>query len=208
MSIRLTTTRAKLIASGALVAAAAGAAGLGTFGSFVSSTSASESVSSGTVSIALGASGAANRLSVAATNIVPGDTIQRAVTLTNGGTSNLSSITLSTSATTSSLLDTDTTNGLQLKIDSCSNAWTEGGTASTGYTYACPAGSTVTSVLASRPVIGSNLSLTGLAALTSMTTDNLVVTLSFPTAADNTFQNKTSVINFAFTGTQRTATNR
>src|SRR5581483_12336252 len=106
MSLRLTTTRGKLIASGALLATAAGAAGLGTFGSLTSTTSASESVASGTVSIALGASGPANRMSVAATNIVPGDTIQRAVTLTNSGTSALSGVYLTTNATTSSLLDT------------------------------------------------------------------------------------------------------
>lgn len=205
MSFRLTSTRAKLFASTALVATAAGAAGLGTFGSFTSSTSASESASSGTVAINLGASGAANRLSVAASNIVPGDTIQRAVTLTNGGTSNLSAVTLTTSATTSSKLDTDTTNGLQLRVDSCSSAWTEAGTAP-AYTYTCSG--TTTSVLATRPVIGANLSLAGLTSLNAGNTDNLVVTLTFPTGADNTFQNQSSVVNFAFTGTQRAATNR
>src|SRR5581483_6991679 len=99
MSLRLTTTRGKLIASTALLAAAAGAAGLGTFGSFTSTTSATESVSSGNVTIALGASGtAANRLSVAATGVVPGDTIQRGVTLSNTGDTALSAVTLTTTA--------------------------------------------------------------------------------------------------------------
>lgn len=205
MSLRLTSTRAKVFATGALIATAAGAAGLGTFGSFTSSTSASESASSGTVAINLGASGAANRLSVNATNIVPGDTMQRAVTLTNGGTSNLSAITLTTTATTSSKLDTDTTNGLQLRVDSCSTAWTEAGTAP-AYTYTCSG--TTTNVLASRPVIGANLALSGLTSLTSGNTDNLVVTLTFPAGADNTFQNQSSVLNLAFTGTQRAAANR
>ena len=108
MSARILSTRAKLLASAALLAAAAGAAGLGTFGSFTSTTSASESVSSGTVAIALGTAGtAANRLTVAATGVVPGDTIQRAVTLSNSGDQALSAITLTTTATTTSLLDTD-----------------------------------------------------------------------------------------------------
>jgi spore coat-associated protein N len=201
----LTTTRGKMIASGALLAIAAGAAGLGTFGSFTSTTSASESVASGTVSIALGATGPANRMSVAATNIVPGDTIQRAVTLTNSGTSALSGVYLTTNATTSSLLDTDATNGLQLSINSCSTAWTESGT-SPAYSYTCSG--TTQSVLASTPVIGSNLTLNNLSSLAAGGTDNLVVTLTFPSAAGNTFQGKSSVVNFTFTGNQRAAANR
>lgn len=205
MSLRLTSTRGKVIATGALLTMAAGAAGLGTFGSFTSTTSASESVASGTVSIALGASGAANRMSVAATNVVPGDTIQRAVTLTNDGSSALSSVSLTTAATTSSVLDTDTAKGLQLKIDACSAPWSETGT-SPAYSYSCSG--TTQSVLASVPVIGSNLALNNLSSLTSGSTDNLVVTLSFPSAADNSFQGKSSVVNFTFTGYQRAATNR
>jgi hypothetical protein len=205
MKLRLTSTRGKVLATGALLTMAAGAAGLGTFGSFTSTTSASESVSSGTVSIALGASGAANRLSVAATNIVPGDTVQRAVTLTNGGTSALSSISLTTNATTSSVLDTDTAKGLQLKIDSCSVPWNEAGTAP-AYSYTCTG--TTKSVLASSAVIGSNMTLSNLSSLSAAATDNLVVTLSFPSAADNSFQNKSSVVNFTFTGNQRAASNR
>ena len=127
--------RRKLLVSLAVISAAASIAGLGTFATFTSSTSASQSVSSGTVTIALGATGAStNRLTVGASNIAPGDTIQRSVDLIDSGTIDLASITLTTNATTSSLLDTDATNGLQMVIDRCSNAWTEGGTAP-AYTY-------------------------------------------------------------------------
>ena len=63
----------KLLASLAVLGAAASIAGLGTFATFTSSTSASHTVSSGTVTIALGATGAAtNRLTVGATAIAPG----------------------------------------------------------------------------------------------------------------------------------------
>jgi hypothetical protein len=206
MPARVLSTRAKIVASAALLAAAAGAAGLGTFGSFTSTTSASESVSTGNVTIALGAAGtAANRLTVAATGVVPGDTIARGVTLSNTGDQALSAITLTTAATTSSVLDTDTNNGLQLKIEKCSTAWTEAGTAP-AYTYTCSG--TKTTVLAQQPVVGANMALNGLSALTNGQNDNLVVTLSLPSAADNSFQGKTSVINFAFTGTQRAGTNK
>jgi spore coat-associated protein N len=201
----------KIIASMALLAAVAGIAGLGTFATFTSSTSASNSESSGVVDISVGTAGTAqNRLTVGATKIVPGDTIQRAVTLTNNGTGansdTLASITLTTNATTSSLLDTDATNGLQVVIDKCSVPWTEAGTAP-AYTYTC-SGGTTSSVLASRAVIGSNVALSNLASVAPGSTDNLRVTLTFPAAADNTFQNKSSVINFTFTGTQRNATSK
>ncbi len=207
MSLHLTTVRSKVLASAALLGTAAAAAGLGTFGSFTSSTSASANVSSGAVSIALGATNtAANRFSVAASGLVPGDTVQRAVNLTNAaGNQALSSITLTTNATTSSKLDTDPTLGLQLKIDSCSTAWTETGTAP-AYVYTCSG--TTRSVLSTRAVIGSNLALSNLTALAANSTDYLVATMSFPAAADNSFQNQASVLAFTFTGTQRAATDQ
>src|SRR4029079_17411904 len=139
----------KLLASLAVLGAAASIAGLGTFATFTSSTSASHTVSSGTVTIALGATGAStNRLTVGASAIAPGDTIQRSVDLIDQGTINLASVTLTTSATTSSVLDTDATNGLQMVIDKCSQAWTEAGPP---YTYTC--GGSTSSVLTSRAVI-------------------------------------------------------
>jgi spore coat-associated protein N len=198
--------RRKLLVSLAVISAAASIAGLGTFATFTSSTSASQSVSSGTVTIALGATGAStNRLTVGASNIAPGDTIQRSVDLIDSGSIDLASITLTTNATTSSLLDTDATNGLQMVIDRCSNAWTEGGTAP-AYTYTC-SGATST-VLASRAIIGTNLALSNLSALTNGVTDHLRVTLTFPSAAPNTFQNQSSTVQYTFTGTQRAGTSK
>ncbi|QGN58402.1 TasA family protein [Nostocoides sp. HKS02] len=198
-----TKSSGKVLASVALLAGAAGVAGLGTFGSFTSTTSASQSVASGTVVIGLGAPGPANRLAVAAAGLVPGDTVQRAVTLSNTGTQALSAVTLTTTASPSSKLDTDPANGLHLALDSCSVPWTEAGTAP-AYTYTCTG--TTTAVLASQPVIGANTALAGLSSLTAGASDNLRATLSLPAAADNTFQNLASTITFAFTGTQRTAT--
>ena len=204
MSAHVLSTKAKLLASAALVAAAAGAAGLGTFGSFTSTTSASQAVTAGTVVIGVGTGGTANnRLSVAATGVVPGDTIQRTVQLNNTGNQNLASITLTTTASPSSLLDTDATNGLQMVIDKCSQAWTEAGPP---YTYTC--GGTTSSVLASRAVIGSNLTLSNLGSTSAGATDHLRVTLTLPSGAGNTLQNQSSTITYAFTGTQRTATNK
>jgi predicted ribosomally synthesized peptide with SipW-like signal peptide len=194
----------KLVASIAVLGAAASIAGLGTFATFTSTTSASHTVSSGTVTIALGATGAStNRLNVNASAIAPGDTIQRSVDLINQGTLDLASVTLTTTASPSSLLDTDATNGLQMAIDRCSVAWTESGPP---YTYTC--GGSTSTVLASRAVIGSGLSLSNLSATTAGNTDHLRVTLTFPSGAGNTFQNQSSTISYAFTGTQRAGTDK
>jgi spore coat-associated protein N len=194
----------KLLLTVAILGATASIAGLGTFATFTSSTSASHTVSSGTVTIALGATGAStNRLNIDATAIAPGDTIQRSVDLINQGTLNLASVTLTTQATTSSVLDTDATYGLQMVIDKCSQAWTEAGPP---YTYTC--GGSTSSVLSSRAVIQSGVSLSNLSSLTAGSTDHLRVTLTFPSGAGNSFQNKSSTIQYTFTGTQRAATDK
>jgi predicted ribosomally synthesized peptide with SipW-like signal peptide len=192
----------KLLATVAVLGAAASIAGLGTYATWTSTTSENHTISSGTVTIALGATGAAtNRLNVGASALAPGDTVQRSVDLTNSGSIDLAGVTLTTTASPSSLLDTDATNGLQMVVDKCSVAWTEAGPP---YTYTC--GGTTTTVLASRPVVGSNLSLSN--AMSSGATDHLRVTLTLPNTADNSFQNKSSTITYAFTGTQRTATSK
>jgi spore coat-associated protein N len=197
-------TTHKLLATVAVLGAAASIAGLGTYATWTSTTSENHTISSGTVTIALGATGAAtNRLNVGASALAPGDTIQRSVDLTNSGSIDLAGVTLTTTASPSSLLDTDATNGLQMVVDKCSAAWTEAGPP---YTYTC-SGST-SSVLASRAVIGSNLSLSNLGATAPGATDHLRVTLTLPSGAPNTLQNQSSTITYAFTGTQRTATSK
>ena len=197
-------TAHKLLATVAVLGAAASIAGLGTYATWTSTTSENHTISSGTVTIALGATGAAtNRLNVGASALAPGDTVQRSVDLTNSGSIDLAGVTLTTTASPSSLLDTDATNGLQMVVDKCSVAWTEAGPP---FTYTC-SGST-SSVLASRAVIGSNLSLSNLGVTTPGATDHLRVTLTLPSGADNSFQNKSSTITYAFTGTQRTATSK
>jgi spore coat-associated protein N len=194
----------KFLASFAILGIAAGVASLATFASFTSSTTAqAQSLSSGTVSITLGA---ANRLTVAASNLVPGDTIQRAVDITNNGsagTSSVGSIVLTTTASPSSLLDSDAANGLQMVIDKCSVAWTESGPP---YTYTC--GGTTTSVLTTRQIIGNNIALSNMSALTAGNTDRLRVTLTLPAATGNTLQGQSSTLSYVFTANQRVAANQ
>ena len=195
-------TARKVLGSLGVLGAAAAVAGLGTFGTFTDSTTPiSTEVASGTVDIDLANPGYA--IPASTTNFVPGDSMTRAVTLSNTGSAALSTVTLGVTATTSSVLNTDTTNGLQLQVRSCSQPWTQGGTAQSP-TYTC-AGTTTDRF--SGPVIG-NRTLTGLNSLNPSGTDYLTFSISLPTAADNTFQGKSSTLSLVFTGTQRAATAR
>lgn len=197
----------KLLLSAVLLSGGAALAGHGAFATFTSPASGGpQTISTGTVVIALGATGAStNRLNVNASGIAAGDTIQRTVDLTNSGTLSLASITLGMSASTSSLLDTDATNGLQTVIDECSVPWTEGGTAP-AYTYTCSG--TTTPILSSTSVFAlksTPATLAGVAALSPSGTDHLRVTLTLPSTAGNTFQGLTSTVSYNFLGTQRAA---
>jgi predicted ribosomally synthesized peptide with SipW-like signal peptide len=188
----------KLLLSIAVLGSAASIAGLGTFATFTSSTSTSHTIASGTLSLTTPVS----RLGTGASPIAAGDTMQRAIDLGYSGTISFGSVTLTTSATSSSLLDTDAANGLQIAIDKCSQAWTESGPP---YTYTC--GGSTSSVLASRALIGSAIALSNLT-LTAGSTDHLRVTVTLPSSADNTLQNKSSAIDYTFTGVQRAGTNQ
>ena len=179
--------------------------GLGTWATFTGSTSVTQgSIGSGTLSLTVPAAGATNRLTLGASDIAPGDTMQRAVNLTVGGTVDMTGMTLTTTAPTTSLLDTNAGNGLQVAIDRCSQAWTESGS-SPAFTYTC--GGTTSSVLASRAVIGSNIALSNLL-VSAGSTNFLRVTLTFPTSADDTYQGLTSAISYQFAGTQRAGANK
>lgn len=207
------TSRKILLSMGA-IGAAASIAGLGTFATFTDSESASLTVDSGTVNIALGASGADNRMSVSADGMVPGDSAQRRVKLTNPtgeDQQNLLSVALTTAATTSSLLDTDTTDGLHMTVEKCGGllGWLE--SVSTPYTYTCDQlipgddNGARTTVVADRAIVGADIAMSNMSALTVGNTDDMVVTVRLPSSADNDFQGLSSTVQFTFTATQRAA---
>jgi predicted ribosomally synthesized peptide with SipW-like signal peptide len=199
MGISMKTTSGKILASVALVGTAAAVAGMGTYGAFTSTTNASQAVTAGTTVISLTGT---NTLAVAVTGLLPGDSVEKFVTLSNpAGNSDLNGVTLSTTNTAPvSLLTSDPTNGLQVTIESCTTAWT---VVAVG---ADTCSGTPATVLAKTSIIGANRTLANLASLTAAGADNLKVTTSLPTTADNNFQGLTSTIDFAFTGTQRTGT--
>ena len=198
---RRSNTR-KVVGSLAIAGTAAAVAGLGTFGTFTDSTTpVATTVQTGTLDINLAQPSGAYAIPVTTTNFVPGDSITRSVNLSNDGSTALSSVTMTSIATgTPSVLTTDSTNGLQLSLKACSVAWTQGGTASAP-SYTC---SGTTTTMYSGPAAAS-LQLSNPASLNPTGVDNLVFSVSLPTTADNTFQNKSASLSITFTGTQRAA---
>ena len=201
MRFATSTNAVKVFASVVLVGGAASVAALGTYGSFTSTTTASESVSTGKV--VLNSAAGVRGLSVDAAGLVPGDTVERTVTLSRGNdTDSFGSVKVSTAATSNNVLTSDAANGLQMKIDQCSVAWVKPANSD-----ALTCSGTTANVVAQRAVIGSNVDLG--AATTALNaagaTSNLRVTLTLPTAADNAFQGLSNTVNFTFDATQRAA---
>jgi predicted ribosomally synthesized peptide with SipW-like signal peptide len=195
-------TARKVVGSLGVIGAAAAVAGMGTFGSFTdSSTPVATTIQSGTLNIDVTQQGFA--VPVTTAGFVPGDSLTRAVNLVNSGNVALGSVTLGTTVGTPSILTTDTTNGLQLSVKSCSVPWTQAGTA-TAATYTCSA---TERVLGSGPAV-SNITLNNPASLAAGATDYLTFAVSLPTTAGNTFQGQTAALSLVFTGTQRTGTAR
>ncbi|MDJ0356100.1 TasA family protein [Paenarthrobacter sp. PH39-S1] len=195
MGITLKTAAGKVLTSLTLVGAAAGVAGLGTYGAFTDSTLAGAKVEAGTVKIDLGAAGTWTSFNLEAGGLVPGDTVQRLATMKNSGSQSLAEVALTTTALTSSKLNTDATRGLQIAVDSCPAGWVEAGKAP-GFTYSCPGA--ITRVQASAPIIGPDRALENLTSLVPGGTDALRFTGTLPAVleADNTLQGRPAPLDF------------
>ena len=192
----------KVLLSMAAVGTAGAMAGLGTFANFTSTTSASHTASSGTIIIGLTG---VNDFSVSSGTLVPGDTVQRAIDLVSTSTTgDIGAITLTSTPTASSLLDTPaTSDSLHMQIDNCSSPWSKTGT-SPAWVYTCDGPATTSVVLASSPVLGNLLPLANLSIVGGAAgTDHLRLKLTLPLSAGNTFQTQTSTILYRFDATQR-----
>ena len=203
MSTTARTTRrpaAKVIGSVGVLAAAAAVAGMGTFGSFTDSTASLDSqAATGTVAIDLAAPAQTIDFPDVDGGWKPGDRSYLALDLVNTGTSDLSSVTLDVTAPVSSLLDSDTTNGLQVSLDSCDEPWA----IDAGH-YSCLGTATD---FYDGPVVLSE-QLADPTSLTAGGVDHLLATVTMPETAGNEFMDATTTLGFLFTGTQRSGTER
>ena len=185
----------KIVGAISAVGAAVAVAGLGTFGNFTDSTSpVGTRVDSGVLSIDVSQPGAAS-VPFAGGMMLAGDSRSAVIDLVNDGTTPLSAVTLRSWATSSSVLDQDTVNGLQLSVESCSVAWTSGAGA--------PTCSGTSRLYFTQPIVVNNVALTASAALAAGATDHLKLTAALPSSASgDAFEGATSNLNFQFTGTQ------
>ena len=172
----------------ALLLAAAAALIGGAFATFTDTVTAGpQPITSGKVVLGVGPT---NESTTGATNIAAGDTIAREIDLNSTGASiEDKEITLKFSASPTSLLDTDPTNGLQASIKACTVAWTK---VKVGE-YTCTGGieSTVKIGVAEKESVASLETtagaLAGLKSLTAGGQDYLVFTLTLPSTAPGNF---------------------
>jgi hypothetical protein len=194
---RTRRTRTRIAASVVVLGAAASVAGLGTFGTFTDSTTPVVSrTDTGVLSIALTEAAHTATLSLFDQGVfLAGDAESSPIDLFNDGTAALSELRLGSVATDSSVLDTDRVDGLQLQVESCSEAWDAvdggwvcGGTATRHYTG---------------PIV-TDVALEGSASLAPGGTDHLLLTASLlsTTTADQV-EGATSSLDFVFKGAQR-----
>jgi hypothetical protein len=187
---------ATVVGAIAAIGAAAAVAGLGTMGGFTDSTTPVDSkVDTGVLSIDVSRPGGAIPFDGGA--MLAGDSRTTILDLENKGTTPLSSVTLTSWATSSSILDTDTVNGLQLKVESCNVQWST--------SPSTPVCTGISKTYFSGPIIGADRPLLGSSALAAGTSDHLLLTASLPaSASDDAFEGASSGLNFMFTGVQRT----
>lgn len=179
----------KIVLSIALLLGAAGALIGGAFATFTSTVTAGpQAITSGTVKLAVGP---INDAATGATNIAAGDTISREADLNStGATLAAQTITLKFSAAPTSLLDTDPTNGLQVSVQACSEAWKRVvvGSPPPAFTYTCTPGATTVNINGAATASVSALeaaagTLTPLNSLATGGKDFLVFKLELPAAA-------------------------
>ena len=115
------------------------------------------------------------------TNLVPGDTAQRVVHVTNGGNTGFT-YAGAVSATASTLLWTDTTYGLQATVYRCNNCTT-------------PANSVYSGAL-------KNMAIPASGTVAAAGSDYLTFVFTLPTTAGNTFQSLTQDFTVTYTATQ------
>ncbi|HET9728280.1 MAG TPA: hypothetical protein VFR41_02615 [Acidimicrobiia bacterium] len=172
------------------------------YAAFDGASSRSQSI---TTSVYTFTAGGVDRFNVDVNDIQPGDTVVRAVDIVVSATEPFATDpVLSTVATTSSALDTDTGNGLQLSIDRCDQAWDETLTSGVPTDYTC--GGTEGPVLHERPVIGSNLGINF--DKTDGATNHWVVRLHFPDGAPDSMAGDSSTIQFNISAASRAETVR
>jgi spore coat-associated protein N len=137
--------------------------------------------------------GRAAAFTVPGVGLAAGDVMQRPLDLKNRGNVPFSAVALTTSASPASALDSDTVDGLHLRVDSCPGSWRKDKRTKQ---YACK--KLPTNLVGLRPLLGDNMVLQGLGIRKGKTV-HLLLTVSLPATAPNALQGKTSTVTYTFT---------
>src|SRR4051794_26213018 len=193
-------TARRVAGSVAVLGVAAAVAGLGTYSTFTDSTSpVNTGVATGVLSLSLQSGGTAATVPFNGGAMMAGDSVRQVLDLVNDGTTAFGSVTMKMSATSSSILDTDPDNGLQLSVVSCSTPWS-----GSGASWSC---SGTQSAVYSGPMVMTKV-LTG-ASVDPGGVDHLLLTASLPASAGGAaYQGKASTLSLAFDGVQRAGAGR
>jgi hypothetical protein len=168
------------------------------FGLFVGSEAATQPLGLATMNITLGGNNPEDdQFVIAASNLLPSEWIMRSVTLTPEGDVAPTAVKLTTSAPTSTLLDTDTDVGLYLTVYACTTPFNYGSVGGNPVITGCDGD--VTEAMGIQPVIINDAVLDGID-LTLGVPTYLAIVLALPAEADNSFQSLHSVIRFTFAG--------
>jgi hypothetical protein len=195
-------TAARIVGTVGVLGAAAAIAGMATFGNFTyTSGPVDTQVQAGVLSINVAHAGDGLTMPFGGGLFLAGDSRGYRVDLVNDGDTALSSLTLTSRATSSSVLDTDPIHGLQLDVKSCSTAWTvDNGV------YSC-AGTQQS--FYSGPIVVAGRSMASAASITPGKVDHLLMTASLPqSASGDAFEGASSSLEFFFSGVQRTGSAR
>ena len=176
-------------------------------------TNTAQSVQTGTLKLtqASSTSPASGGITTTISGMAPGDTVNRYIELTNGGTLDAASMTLGLVDSPATALTTNGTAGLQVVVNACSIAW---GTVTAGV-----CSGTTTAMMSSKTALlmtGTPQTLTlPTGTTTAGSTTHLQISLSLPAGSEvtvngtlpaGTVQGLTSSLVWTFTETERTAT--
>ncbi len=188
------------------------AIGAAAWATFASSVIVTNTISSGTMTLVAGATGAkTNRFDISATDMAAGDTVQRTLDLTVGGTITNKELDLLLTASPSTALDTNAA-GLTIFIEKCSVAWTEAGS-NPAYTSTCSGTQTTVWAVEAVSVMKARTTFALIPTAVSSTLF-LKITLTLPTGLTTantelaTFGSLSSTLSFAFSAVQRVGTSR
>ena len=169
-----------------------------------------QSVTSGTLKLTQAPSGVAGLtggFSTAVTLMAPGDTVNRFVDVTNGGSLAGQTMTFKVAEGTSSVLTTDAINGLQVIVKECTLAYTTVTGACSGTETTALATTSANALLSAQSITFASLAASGVT--------HLKVGISLPTGSEvtingtlptGTVQGLSSALTWTLTETQRTAT--